>query len=173
MADPDLVAGPQGAGDLRYSGYFDWPGLYNVFVTFAANEMMKIYETLYKDKTSGEGFAEREIEMTIDKKVDRLYRYQIKIAVKLWDCQEVDVKQNGVTKKMTRGRLRVRIVGIVQMDQQNKFQISETMQKMWTIYKKLTLWDYNFNHWDIMYAKQYELQAQVKAFLGLDTLDSH
>ena len=39
---------------------------------FAGDESYKIFETLYKDKTSVDGYAEREIEWLLDKKITRI-----------------------------------------------------------------------------------------------------
>jgi hypothetical protein len=156
-------------GYLRFLGYFDWPGLYALLTSWANKEMYKIYEHVYKDKTSAEGFTERELEWYLEKKVDRLNKYIIKITIKMWDCQKVEVTQNEEKKILDRGRIRVLINTEIERDWQKKFEKSPTFEMFWKVYDRITTWDWNFDHWDALYSKKYELHDEVKKHLGLDT----
>lgn len=155
-------------GDFNYSGYFDWPGLYTLLASWANKEMYKIYEPLYKDKVNKAGFTERELNWWLEKKVDRMHKYFIEVEIKMWDVQQVEITENKETKKLDRGRFRIRISSKIDKDFQNLYSDKKN-KNLWKIYSKVTNWDYNFNHWDFLYNKMFEFLNEIKNYVGVDS----
>jgi hypothetical protein len=158
-----------GQTSVNYSGYFDWPGLYQVITGWAKKNGMKIFETVYKDKTGGTGFVEREWDIEFRVKVDRMNMYILNVYMHLWDCQKVDVTENGETKSVERGRIFVRLTTKIDRDFQNVFEGSPFWKKTRRVYYKLKFWDWAFEHWDAWYNKMYDLQKDIKVYLRMDT----
>lgn len=156
------------AGDFNYSGYFDWPGLYATIMKWAGKEMLKIYEPLYKDKTTKQGFAEREFNWIFERKVDRMHKYTMNVNLRMWDIQNVEVTKDGVTKNLDRGRMRLRISAEMNNDYQGLFS-KPPWDKLFGVYGTIMNWDWGFQHWDPWYNKMFELQAEIKNFLGVDS----
>ena len=157
-----------GATAVNFSGYFDWPGLYQVLTGWAKKEGMRIFETVYKDKTGG-GFTERELDLEFRVKVDRMNLYILHIYMHLWDCQKVDITENGETKTMERGRIHIKLSTSIDRDFQGVFDESSFWKKMRRVYYRLRFWDWAFQHWDVWYNKMYDLQKDIKVHLRMDT----
>lgn len=160
----------KGTGEeFHYSGYFEWPGTYDFICGWMSKNQLKLCEKVFKDKTSKEGFTEREIGLIGNKKVDRMNQYWMYVDIKMWDCQEVEVTKDGKTQKMSRGRFRVRIKSEINRDYQDLFGRSDFWQKMWGLYEKLTTWDWTIPQWDYWYEKSYELHQKLREYLKTDT----
>ena len=153
--------------ELTYSGYIDWPGFYGTLKKWMKGELLKIYEPLYKNKTGGDGYTERELKWICEKKVDRLNKYIMTVELKMWDVQPVEITQNGETKTVDRGRIRVFIQGSIDEDYQGKFGSSNFLKAMWKMYRKLIRWEWGFSHWDYWYNKQFELRDALRKTLGV------
>lgn len=161
---------PAKAGDLNYSGYYDWNELYSAFGKFASVNQLKIFEDPYKDKTTKDGFTEREFKWHMEKKVDRMHKYIMKLDVHMWDCQQVEVTKDGVTKKMELGRMRIQISSILDDDWQGIFDDSP-WGKFKGLYKAITGVDTGLNHEDYWCVdKMFEFQDSLKKVLGLDNV---
>lgn len=156
-------------GPLNYSGYLDWPHIYTAMTNWAKNENMKIFEPVYKDKTDAQGFTEREMTIAFIKKVDRLNKYIITVSIRLWDCQPVEITENGTKRTVERGRARFLLSSVIDRDWQNIFDESLFWKKMRRVYYQLRNWDWNLDHWDTLYAKAYDLNKVIKQALGMDT----
>ncbi len=157
-------------GDLNYSGYFDWAELYGFITGWMSKNQLKLYEPVFKDKTSKEGYTDRELTLYGEKKVDLMNKYMLTVEVKMWDCQDVDVTKDGKTQKLCRGRFRIRISANIDNDFQGLFNKSEFWKKFYTFYEHLIKWDWNFEHWDYWYTKCFELHSGIRRFLNMDSV---
>ncbi|MFT4326735.1 MAG: hypothetical protein ACMXYK_04495 [Candidatus Woesearchaeota archaeon] len=165
-----MVPDPTGnAPEITFSGYYSWKNLYATLTKWYTEQELEIFETVFKDKTSGSGFTERELEWEGSKEVDRMNKFYMKVAIKIWDSQVVEVTENGTTKKMDRGRLRVRITAEIEDDWQGLFSGSNFKQTMGNLYRRLIKWDWGFNEWDYWMNKQYELRDAIRNTLGMET----
>lgn len=155
--------------EFHYSGYFEWPGVYDFICGWLKQNQLKLYEKTYKDKTSKDGFTEREISIFAEKAVDRMNKYHMGVEIKMWDCQEVEVTKDGTTQKLSRGRFRVRLYSDITEDYQDLFAGSPVWSKMKGLYNKLNTWNWGFEHWDYWYTKTFELHQALREYLKTDT----
>lgn len=158
-----------GSEVFQYSGYFEWPGLYNYIVSWMRSNLLKIYEPTFKDKTSQDGVTEREITIYGEVKVDRMIKRTIKIDLHLWDCQKVTVTKDGVSKDMERGRIQIKIATNIARDYQDIFNESGISKKLWVLYDKMTSNKFELTDWDDWFAKSHEFFIGIKNYLGVDT----
>lgn len=157
---------------FQYSGYYDWPKLYKLIISWAKSEEMKVYEPQYKDKASKMG-SEREIKWYFEKKVDQMHKYGLNVEIQMWDCVPVEITENGEKKKVERGRFRVGVSGFIDDDYQKLFE--EKRWQRWKIlrplYNKIMQVQEGFTHWDDLHKKRYELLNEIKTFLDTETAE--
>ncbi len=98
---------------LRYSGVFDLSGLYYATKAWYTSVYATVnWEKLYKDKVSGPGVREVEINMVGFVKWDRYRRWVIEVSFKSWDIKEVVVDG----KSVVQGRIEIKIDGQIDYD---------------------------------------------------------
>lgn len=155
--------------EFHYSGYFEWPGVYDFISGWLIKNQLKLYEKVYKDKLSKDGFTEREMTIVGEKTVDRMNKYQMTVIIKMWDCQDVEVTKDGITQKLCRGRFRVRIGAKILRDYQNLFNKNDFWIKMWGVYDKLMTYNFGFDHYDYWFTKSHDLHQALRDYLKTET----
>ncbi|MBW3003979.1 hypothetical protein KY328_05830 [Candidatus Woesearchaeota archaeon] len=157
---------------LRFSGIFDFDGLYKLMVNWFMDRNYDFYEPLYKDKP-GDAGREVEIEWKSEKKIDEFYKYIVEVFFHLWDVQPVEVILEGEKKLLTKARMEIRIVGTLEADYQNRWSRSDFRVKLLSFYinhiimKRLELYVL-----DPFYYRLYDLHTMVKDFLNMSTKGS-
>ena len=90
---------------LRYSGLFDFDGMYAAIVDWAKNYGYMYHEADFKHKVPSPSGAEQEFKWILTKKVTEYLKYEIWITVHMWDLLEVEVEENGKKKPLSNARL--------------------------------------------------------------------
>ena len=155
---------------IRYSGVFDFDGLYKMMYNWFFKQRYEFHEKLYKDKVSTPLGMELEVKWEAHKKITEFIQFWIYVEFHLWDVSEVEVIKNGHKVKMTRCRMQIKFTGETKMDYANRFEENETSKKLFTILtEKIMNKDIEFLYTDRLTYIIYELHAEVKKFLGTDT----
>lgn len=101
---------------LRYSGLFDFDGLYAAMVDWSKNYGYKWHEKAYKHKVPSPAGAEQEIGWQITKDIDEYASYEINIELKLMDLRAVEVDVAGKKRQLSSARIQMSIVGFCHYD---------------------------------------------------------
>ena len=155
---------------IKFSGIFDFAGLYAHVVTWLKAKEYLFSETKYNYKPAGVGH-EVEIAWEAEKKVTEWYKQKYEIEIKLWDYNEIEVIQEGKKQNLVKGRIQIIIKGKVLFDYEKKFEGTKALVKIrdWFqkhIYRRY----YEFKIWDPFYHEVYALHSEIKEFLQMQTV---
>lgn len=153
---------------VGYSGIFDFDGLYLVIAQWFKARKYWFHESTYKFKPGSEWGNEVEIKFKGEKNVTDFYMFEIEVYFHVWDMADVEVIQNGVKKKLTKGRMEIVISGDVTFDYQNKFTKSKFYERLYKFYIKFIVREkITDNVPDVLYYRMYKLQNLIKEYLDM------
>ena len=124
-------------------------------------------ETRYKDKTQSAAGNEIQVEMRGWKKINEWIKYWIYVNFHLWDSSEVEVEQNGVKKKLWRGRILVSLKADVEYDWMKKFTGTKFNEFLGKVYLSLNKKSLESVYGDGLYYDAMKLHQKIKEVLGL------
>ncbi len=153
---------------VRYSGLFDFDGLYAAITDWAKNYGYMWHEVDYKHKVPSPAGAEQEWKWLMTKDVSSYFQYEILFTVHSWDLQEVTVEYDGKKKALTKGRLYIWMEGKLISDWQKKFQGSKTKKWMGKVYEKVYYPEIS-EQVDALHYRILNLQAIMKKFFEMQT----
>ncbi len=155
---------------LRYSGIFDWDGLYAAIIDWAKLYSYKWTEKAYKHKVPSPAGAEEEIEWILETKATEYLKYHITIAVHTWDMIDVDVEINGKKRTLTSARVYVIIDSRLEWDWQNNFGATSFLKKLREKYFFISGSVY---HWDTLYYRVWGLHGMIKKYFDMQSKNNH
>ncbi len=115
---------------LRYSGLFDFDGLYAAVISWAKHYGYKWHEQSYKHKVPNPRGAEQELDWTIENKVTDYILFRITFTIHSWEQTEMEVDVDGKRKPLTNAKIYMIIRGTVEYDWQKRFGGSKLAQKL-------------------------------------------
>ena len=158
------------AATIRYRGLFDWDGLYLAIAEWFKRYRYFLHEEMYKHKVPSPRGAEQELHWYADVEVNEYYKYRITVDFHLWDMTEVEVIRDGKKKLLTNARLQIKLVGILYVDWQHKFEKNRFTLALRNFYNtciiRRTL---ESIHADIVYYRMWDLHAYIKKYLDMQT----
>lgn len=153
---------------IRYSGLFDFDGLYAAVIDWCKLQGYMWHEKTYKHKVPSPRGAEQELEWEMTKNITNYLSHKITISVHSWDHTEVEVDVDGKKKSLTNARIYFILNGTSTRDWQGIFSGSKFIQKLqgWyndIVYKKEFEGIYN----DQFHYRQLALHAIIKKYFDL------
>ncbi len=168
MAYPTYIEHPSKIM-IRYSGLFDFEGLYNVMVNWLKSRGYWFHEHTYKHKVPSPYGAEQEIGWKGEKEVTDYYKFIITVSFHLWDMTEVDVEKEGEKKKLTNARMEIILRCAVEIDYEKRFAKSPFWKFVSDWYHKYVMRRTIENVWvDTVYHRLYNLQNVIKEYLDME-----
>ncbi len=162
---------------LRYSGLFDFDGLYAAVVDWAKVQGYMWHERVYKHKVPSPRGAKQELDWVLTKKITNYLSHEIIFGVVSWDTTEVEVTIEGRKKSLTNARIDIKMEGKLIYDQQNLFSGGRFIQKLgdwyrYVVFKKelesvyLDQLHYRILDLHAVMKKYFDLQAKKYAYKG-------
>jgi hypothetical protein len=146
----------------RYDGLFDLDGLYAAVIDWAKENGYMWHEADYKHKPKGE----IEWKWAMEKNVTEYIRYKYNFKIHMWDSAEVKVE--GRSKPMSKGRIYIYLTPSIDSDWQNKYssggRFAQWLGKQYLgiiFFKKMS------DHYDIVWYNAYKLQAIMRKFFNM------
>lgn len=163
MREKDYLTPSRGI-KLKWKGIFDVEAVYKKikywldYNGFGSNlEEEEYYEIVKGDsKTIG-------VKWYAEKKATGYFGYVLEINLYITGMREVQVNRNGVNLTMNSGNFEVRLIGYLVRDVAEKYK-NKAMQ---SFYEKVVVKDRVDEHKGQMAGKLYELQDEIKRFLGM------
>lgn len=153
---------------LRFSGIFDFDGLYAAIIDWAKNYNFMWHEVDYKHKVPNPSGAEQEWKWLLTKEVTEYYAYEILFTVHSYDLQEVSVEVDGKTRTLTKGRIYMFIDGKIITDYAKKFSGSKFKEWMGKYYAKAYDPETS-DQWDKLHYRILNLHAILKKYFEMQT----
>ncbi len=154
---------------VRYTGVFDFEGLYRMMHAWLINKRFEFHENRYKDKVFTPFGNELEIEWYAEKKVTEYIKEYIDIKFHLWDFSEVEVIKDGKKIKMTKSRMEIKLDAKLEMDYTKKFSGKGAFaKKLGEFYQnKVIYWEWRIKYSDALTYNMYDLHHKIKKYLEL------
>lgn len=155
---------------LRYTGLFDFDGLYAAVIDWAKNYGYQWHETSYKHKVPRPTGAEQELEWQITKKVTDYLHFQVNFSIHTWDQKEVEVDIDGKKKSLTDARIYLIMKGKLTYDWQGRFAGSRFAEKLgkW-YYQYVAKKEVESVYYDQLYYRMWNLHAILKKYFDMQT----
>lgn len=150
---------------LRYSGLFDFDGLYAAIIDWAKNYGYRWHEKAYKHKVPTPAGAEQELEWEITRNVTEYINYTISFTVHVWDLREVVVEN----KILSNGRISIIIEGKINYDWQKRFSGGRFIRWLGVKYEKNIKQEVETVHFDQLYYTLWNLHALMKKYFDIQT----
>lgn len=154
---------------LKFSGLFDFDGLYKVITDWFIEYGFYLEEPVYKHKVPTPAGAEQEIEWTGWKKINEYVRYWIDVYTHIYNLRDVEVVKEGVKKTLQRAEIIIEFDAHVETDYPGMIntKFGEYLRDFWDNY--LLKKDMDVVWTDQLYYIMYKLHTAVKEFLGMET----
>jgi hypothetical protein len=156
--------------EVRYSGLFDFDGLYAAVIDWGKNYGYMWHEIYYKHKVPRPTGAEQQFRWDLTRKVTNYLSHKIVFIVHIWDMLEVEVDVNGIKKPLTSGRIFIKIQGTLITDWQNKFEGSKFKQKLGHFYRHFVYGkEVEAIYGDQLHYRVIDMQTILKKYFDVQT----
>ncbi|RLE44028.1 hypothetical protein DRJ19_01415 [Candidatus Woesearchaeota archaeon] len=152
---------------IRYSGMFDFDGLFTMIARWFKEKKFWYEEHTYKH-TLAAPFAEEEIGMTGEREVTTFVKFTIDVTMKLWNMKETTAVFKGEKKKLLTGRIEIKINGAVDIDYQKWFEKSKFWRIVADFYYRYIIKKTIEEKWeDDLFNLMSNLHSKIKNFLEM------
>lgn len=155
--------------NLRYSGIFDFDGLYAAIVDWAKNYGYMWHEVDYKHKIPSPAGAKQEWKMEMTKKITDFIQYKITLTPVIYDMKEMEIDVDGKKKCVTSGRMYIEIQGRLNYDWQRRFRGSWWQKRLGKWYVNYIYNKELFNYADQLHYRLLNLHAILKKYFDMQT----
>jgi len=154
---------------IKYIGFVDERKLLTAIRAWLIDEGFEFKEPTYKNKVNPEGL-ELEIKIQGEKKVTSYVKFWIELQMWVREIKEVPVVKDGVQQLAKEGKVWIETSGYLELDWQNRFGGSKTLQALQDFYHKVILKKtMEVKWWDTLYYKIYKLNSVIRNSLGFET----
>lgn len=154
---------------IRYSGLFDFDGLYKLIRGWFDKKRYELQEKRYKDKPWSPMGSELEIDIEADIKETEYIRKYLIMKIQVFEKHEKEVIINGKKKKMTDARVQFFLEGKVVLDYTDRFESKSSKWFQKFLHKHILKNEIELKYVDPFYYEIYSLGEEIKKFLGMET----
>ncbi len=155
---------------LRYSGLFDYDGLYRLVVEWMKQQGYWYHEGVYKHKVPLPTGAEQELEAYGEKEVTELVKFRIDVKFHFWDLLEMEIMKDGQKTIVSSARLEIIFAGKVIPDwQEHTWKWKKFHRALVDFYYRYVLRRNVGGYWDTLHYRVVDLHGRVKKFLDMQT----
>ena len=152
---------------VRYKGFYDYHGLYQMLRDWCKKHHMKLYENVFKEKPATHGGMETELKWHANRRETPFVKYHIDFKVTITDNQPVEVVHNGEKKSLYKGRIEFRADSWLEYDWTQQYKGWASKFFLWLIWKKIMFWEWKIKHEDTLNDLLSVLSEDVKKFLNM------
>jgi hypothetical protein len=133
MAEKDTVF----SSKMSYNGFFSFSDFYNFCYSWLTEEtgLDFLSETKYSEKLTGDA-KELEIKWSGERKMTDYFKMEIKIQFRVGNLTKAEIVKDGIKISTNKGRVEMKIEGILARDYDGKFETSPFKKFLRSIYEK-------------------------------------
>ncbi|MEM4260052.1 MAG: hypothetical protein QXG00_02345 [Candidatus Woesearchaeota archaeon] len=154
---------------IRYSGLFDFDGLYKLIRNWFDEKRYEVQEKRYKDKPWSPMGSELEIDLEADIKETEYIRKYLIMKIQIFEKHEKEVIENTKKKKMTEARIQFFLEGKVVLDYTGSFKSKSSKLFQKFLHKYILKNEIGLKYVNPFYYEIFELGEKIKEFLGMET----
>ncbi len=154
---------------IRYTGIFDFNGLYQAMVKWLKSRRYWFHEDVYKHKPGGPFGKELEISWRAEKKVTDFHKTTMKVSFHIWDLKDVEVIKDGKKKKLQKARIEIKLNAEITLEYQNRWQKSKFYKALYKFYTNYVIKKEWTSFWgDTVYYRLIKFHAFIKNYLDME-----
>jgi hypothetical protein len=146
---------------------YDWEGLYKMVWQWMGRHRYRVHETRYREKASSPLGNDIKMRFDGEKEVNEYVKYWMHVYFRVYDLKEFEVVEDGVKKKMTNGRLWIRLWGEYELDYSNRFKGGKFIELLGKGYNKVQERMIELKYEDDFHYHLYDLHAAIRSFLRM------
>lgn len=154
-------------GKIKQSANFNFKEIYSFIYDYMSDEDWEMHETLYKERTVGDGVKEVNIKWTASKKVSSYFKMEITFFWIILGMKDVKVVIDGKEEKIQNGTLEINIDSTLIKDYQNKWK-DGFMKTLREIYDNSIIADRIYDYEAYLFEKTNEMIATIKSYLAIE-----
>ncbi len=148
---------------IKYTGVFEFDKLYSTIVKWYKSHGFNMQEKKYVYKGK-----ELEFEWFGDKKITNYYKYEVEVAMFIWDMGDTEVVKDEKTLNMQKGRIQIIIKGKFILDYAGQWE-GKYAKVLRDIYHKYIFdKDILFNIYTPLYRLVYGFYDEVRNAIGME-----
>ncbi|MBN1386018.1 hypothetical protein JW968_03515 [Candidatus Woesearchaeota archaeon] len=154
---------------IWYKGLFDLAGMIQLIQSWLEENQYAYQEKKYKHKVPTPKGVEEDYHAFGRRRMDTYVAFEIHVQFKAWDMQDVEVIKDGRKVKMQKGRIRIEMWCVLELDWKSAFETSKFMEKVRNFYNEFivkkeidTIWG------DYIYYIMLKLHGEIKKFLNME-----
>ena len=153
---------------IRFEGIFDWPALYSHMFTWLRGRKFDYYEKKHVVKKPGTFGYETEFIVQAEREESPYLRLDIKMEIKGFQTEDVEVIENGVKKQKTKvGMIYINLQPVLVLDWTKKWE-GKVEKKAHTFFTKYIIRK-QIEEWkEQLHYETYKFQTMIKKELGLE-----
>lgn len=164
MAEKDEIF----SSKIQDTGIFLFSDFYRFCYEWLVDETdLKISENKYAEKLEGDS-KKIDVEWTGKKKVTDYFQFEIKVSFKITKLTNVEINQGNAKIKTNKGKVEVKVKGILVKDYEGKFETNAFKKFLRSIYEKWIIKSRIDQMEDKIIENCDEFLSQAKAYLDLE-----
>jgi len=165
MAEKDEIF----SSKIQYTGIFLFSDFYRFCYEWLIDEtdLKKFMENKYSEKLEGDS-KKIDIEWTGKKKVTDYFQFEIKVEFKITNLINVEINQGNAKIKTNKGKVEVKVKGILVKDYEGKFETNAFKKFLRSIYEKWIIKSRIDQMEDKIIEDCNNFLSQAKAYLDLE-----
>ncbi|MBA7670910.1 hypothetical protein ES703_79057 [subsurface metagenome] len=164
MAEKDEIF----SSKIQDTGIFLFSDFYRFCYEWLVDETdLKIIENKYSEKLEGDS-KKIDVEWTGKKKVTDYFQFEIKVSFRVTNLINVEINQGNAKIKTNKGKVEVKVKGILVKDYEGKFETNAFKKFLRSIYEKWIIKSRIDQMEDKIIEDCDEFLSQAKAYLDLE-----
>ncbi|MFH1401258.1 MAG: hypothetical protein ABIH41_07115 [Nanoarchaeota archaeon] len=152
---------------IKYTGLFDFEGLYRMMQAWFIRQRYEWHETRYKDKSDTPLGNEVEIDWKNWKRVTPYIKYHFEVQFHLWSAKEVEVDDGDLKRKLYKARMLIKLDTQTEMDWNNIFAKGRAGKLLGKLYWETHRREIELRYVDQLEYQTYDLHTEIKKYLGM------
>jgi hypothetical protein len=164
MAEEDTIF----SSKMSYNGIFPFPDFYKFCYDWLSEETgLDVNEEEYSEKLQGDA-KNIDIKWSGDRKFTDYFKFKAKVEFKITGLKKVKVKQGGAEIDTNKGKVDIKIKGILIKDYEGKFELTAFKKFMRSVYEKYIITSRVKEYEGKLASACDEFLSQAKAYLDLE-----
>ena len=158
---------------IKYDGIFDLDKLYMVIQQWIIDQGFYFEEATVKHKVPSPAGAEKDYDFTGWRKINEYVKFHIRAYIKAYTLKDIEVIKEGKKRKLTKARLKIYIMGEVELDYNDRFEKNRFLLSLRAFYHKYIIKEdegvIGGVWWDQLYYHVFKLHAIIKEHLDMES----
>ena len=170
---PDKVATKKKVFEqnLKHEGYWSYKELYDFSYLYLKEEDFVLFEKKYEEKVNERG-KDLKVDWYVYRKVTDYFKYTFDIQWRVRGLVDAEAEVGGKKTKTNKGEIKVKVIGILERDYEEKWEKKPLWKFLRGIYDKYIMRTTIDEHEEKLVNEATDFFNELKSFLNLESQQS-